>query len=131
VDEVSGDDPDVVSGGDEESDHTDDVEEDVSPSRAPKRTRSTPVEEAKGRAKFNSRTREGFSVDEVAPELEDGEEEVKPKTSSRRRAEPEPEKKSSGKGNFVVCPECGEKVVPSRYNKCPSCAAELDVDVPF
>jgi hypothetical protein len=136
VDEVPGDDSDVVGGVDEESDNKDDVEEDVPPSRAPRRTRSTPVEEAKGRVKLNSRIREGFSIDEVAPELEDDEEEVKPKTSSRRRAEPEPEsktilKKSSGKGNFVVCPECGEKVIPSKYNKCPSCAAELDVDVPF
>jgi len=124
VDEVDDDAPRGDRKVDEEGDSKDDVEEDLPPKRTSRRTQAAPVEETKSRTKAGSRSREGFSVDEVAPDLE---EEEKPKTSRRTREEPAPEKNASSKGKFVVCPECGEKVVPSRYNKCPSCAAELDV----
>jgi hypothetical protein len=75
------------------------------------------------------------------PEPEPVEEEEKPARSSRRQADPEPEERSgrkaagkkeeepkaTGKGKLIPCPECGNKVAPNRYGKCPECMAELDV----
>lgn len=47
-------------------------------------------------------------------------------TFGRKRAEPE-QKAAEPKGSLIECTECGNKVYPNRYGKCPECAAELDV----
>jgi hypothetical protein len=132
VDEgVGGDDMDG-EGGDEDP---------VSPKTSRRPVRSSVKEDESPRSSRRPSAadrRSGFSVDEVSPDLEDDE---PPKSSRRRAAEPEPEEaprparrraaepepEEPKKGKMVACPTCGEKVQPTKFGKCPSCAEELDV----
>lgn len=88
-------------------------------------------------------------MDEVYPVPEVDEDKEPPRTSRRRAAPepetaPEPEAPKAGRrraepekakdDGLVVCPECNQRVTPSRFGRCPECAFVIkrkDEDVPF
>jgi hypothetical protein len=104
----------------------DEEEEDERPRR--KREEAVEPSRRRPRDEEDDSPRRSKKEEEEPPRKRRDEE---PPRRPKREEEPKEEKPKSGRkkkddDRKVHCPECEEMVTPSRYGKCPECAAELD-----